>query len=297
MHLNAPHYKLRINTYLQLITPDNVYIQLYLKLYCTFNMSTFRHPTVYSTLYFGELPDGYEADCNWCTFNKVTAENRCWIPVPKKNVVHQTCATGERQLEKAGLFHHWSCAMSFCWYRRGMQRYMDQVRKEAGKHGYHGRIIPLAPDPIRRLKNFEPRVQGTVKSSRQRFNQCIEDGIEVKELHNSEISSARIHRLCKKKKEALEPIEAIHVFEHSTPDAPDLREVVASIETVTKGQPERHSGAYEEYHNSKSRECNTKTSKKTQASLQNGKISKSTRTKTQLKRSTHRSTIRIKPIF
>lgn len=205
-------------------------------------MTDFRLPTVYSILQVGELPDDYEVECNWCRFNKVTPANRCWVPVPQKNVVHQTCATGQRKMDKAGFFHCWECAMSFCYWWRGMDRYMDQVRVEAAKHGHIGGVLIQAPNPLVTLKRCHPGVQGTIEETEARYNKYLEDGIQVKEVRYSEISSARIHRLFKSAER-----EASHVLEHSTPDHPDLRAAVASIETVADGDVTRRVGAYEDY--------------------------------------------------
>lgn len=205
-------------------------------------MDTFRLPTVYSVLFVGELPAAYEVECNWCHINKVTPKNRCWVPVPQKNVVHQTCATGERRLSKAGFFHCWECAMSFCYWWRGMDRYMDQVRIEAGKQGYLGRILIQAPNPLLTLSRFHPGVKGTRQETEDRYNQYLKDGEQVREVRYSEISSARIHRLYRGAER-----EAAHVLEHSSPDAPDLRPAIASIEKVAEGDVATRDGAYVEY--------------------------------------------------
>jgi hypothetical protein len=205
-------------------------------------MTDFRLPTVYSVLQVGELPDNYEVECNWCRFNMVTPDNRCWVPVPQKNVVHQTCATGQRKMDKAGFFHCWECAMSFCFWWRGMDRYMDQVRIEAGKHGHIGAIVIQAPNPLITLKRFHPGVQGSKEETEAQYNQYLKDGVQVRELRYSEISSARIHRLYNSAER-----EAAHVMEHSTPDHPDLRAAVASIETVEEGDVIGRAGAYKDY--------------------------------------------------
>lgn len=199
-------------------------------------------PTVYSVLHVGELPTDYEVECNWCHINKVTPKNRCWIPVPQKNVVHQTCATGERQLSRAGFFHCWECAMSFCYWWRGMDRYMDQVRIEAGKHGHLGRILIQAPNPLLTLRRFHPGVQGTREETEARYNQYLKEKEQVREVRYSEISSARIHRLYRGATR-----EAAHVMEHSSPDIPDLRPAIASIEAVDEGDVTTRGGAYAEY--------------------------------------------------
>jgi hypothetical protein len=202
-----------------------------------------RVPTIY-TVSGGPLPDEYDVECNWCRFGRVTPANRCWIPVPKKNVVHQTCATGAREKDREGLFCQWPCALAFCYHRAGMRRYMDQVRIAAGKHGYIG-ILPMAPDPIKTLKQCLPSIPLTIKESQAQYTKYIKDNTQVLALRDSEISSARVHRLYKNP--AMR--EGIHVLEHSSVQDPDMREPTPSIETITEGSPNMRMGAYAQYQN------------------------------------------------
>ena len=204
-------------------------------------------PTIYTVLRTDELPEGYEVQCNWCIFHKVTAANRCWISVPEKNVVHQTCATSERQKSKAGYFHCWECAFAFCFYRRGMERFMHVVRMDAALHGYVGNLLIKAPDPLRTLKCFDPRIQGTQKETEAAYDKFLAQGVEVRELHNSEISSARIHRLYKQQAEQ----ESATVLEHTTPHNQDMEEPTTSVEKHVDGRHERLTGAGQAYFHAK----------------------------------------------
>lgn len=197
----------------------------------------------------GPLPDDYDVECGWCRFGRVTQENRCWVPVPKKNVVHQTCASGKREIDREGFFCQWPCALAFCFHRVGMRRYMDQVRLEAGRQGHIG-LLPRAPDPLRTLRRCMPNLKESEEESEAQFTQYIRDNVQVLERRHSEISSARVHKLHKTSARR----EGVHVLELSSAEAPDLREPVAGTETVTEGTPSERMGAYEQYHNAKGRD-------------------------------------------
>lgn len=255
-------------------------------------MAAFRLPTVYKVLHVGELPGEYEVECNWCKFNKVTPANRCWVPIPEKNVVHQTCATGERKVSRAGFFHSWECAMSFCFWWRGMDRYMDHVRVEAGKHGHIGTIVIQAPNPLITLKRFHPGVAGTREETEAQYNKYLEDGVQAKEVRYSEISSARIHRLSKSAER-----EAAHVIECSTPDHPDLTTPVASIETVVEGDPDSRVGAYEEYCNAQSKHPEKPVSKKKAGRPKQTRASKGSSKPTTSKDAPSEKSVYFAPLF
>lgn len=218
-------------------------------------MEGFRLPTVY-TITNGELPEDYEVDCGWCTIETVTPANRWWIPVPKKNIVHQTCATGKRKYDRVGFFCCPSCALAFCFHRVGMRQYMDQVRIEAAKRGIRG-IIPMAPDPLVTLRRYLPSIPETQQESETQYRKYIKDNVQVREIHHSEISSARIHKLHKHGATR----ETRHVLEHSSVDAPDLREPVTSIETIQEGQGVHRMGSYEQFCAAQTKQGSTKKKK------------------------------------
>jgi len=217
-----------------------------------------RIPTIY-TVAGGPLPKDYSVECWWCRFGVVTPQTRCWIPIPAKNIVHQTCATGARKIDKTGFFCQWPCALAFCFYREGMRRYMDQVRIEAGKHGFIGGIIPMAPDPLVTLKQCLPSLQGTRESTQVQYCKYIQRHIQVREVRNSEISSARMYALHSN----VEPREAVHVLEHSSHSDPDLVEPDPCVETIVEGQPAARRGAYDEYRTGMTKSATRNTAKPT----------------------------------
>ena len=196
-----------------------------------------------------EPAENYEVDCNFCGIRKVTKANRVAIALPQKNIVHGTCATGERKHDDDRYFCRWSCALGFCYYRHGMRKYMNLVRVMASKQGFIG-IIPIPPDPTRVLKRNNPCLKGTIEETDAQFHKWIDEGMQVVEQRDSAISSARVFKLHKQQAE-LRPGRT--VLELTDVNNPDLSEEYAITEKEVEGDPTQRLGMYRQHLNAKAK--------------------------------------------
>ena len=177
------------------------------------------------------------------------SKSSCHCPTAKKNIVHGTCATGERKHDDDRYFCRWSCALGFCYYRHGMRKYMNLVRVMASKQGFIG-IIPIPPDPTRVLKRNNPCLKGTIEETDAQFHKWIDEGMQVVEQRDSAISSARVFKLHKQQAE-LRPGRT--VLELTDVNNPDLSEEYAITEKEVEGDPTQRLGMYRQHLNAKAK--------------------------------------------
>lgn len=199
--------------------------------------TTYTKPSVYELVGEPEEPKEYECICNWCTIRKVTPRNRCFIPLPVKDIVYGNCVSGDRRYRKYGFFCQWSCAISFCFYRSDLQHLVHKVRIEAGRHGIVG-IVPMAPDPIAVLTKFNPSIPSTREETELRFQQHIENGVQLVERQFSAISSARVHRIHLEQASG----NGVRVIECQEVEHPDLEEQYMTTEKVSSDNPRKEGG-------------------------------------------------------
>lgn len=191
-------------------------------------MSEYTPPPIYQLVGTPTEPAKYTCLCNWCTIRTVTPENRCYIPLPVKDIVYGNCESSDRRLRKYGYFCQWSCALAFCTYRTTLQHLVHLVRIEAGRHGYIG-IIPIAPDPMAVLTRYNPSIPSSRKETETQFQKHIDHGIQIVEQHFSAISSARVHHLHLQKAHG----NGVRVLESQNIHQPDLSEQHTTTEKIT----------------------------------------------------------------